>query len=191
MSAAEREPFRVQAEIDLRNFYQAQAQELVKGGKLLLQVFGRNDQHSTTDGLYDALSDALLATIDNGDLPAQYYEDLIIPIYCRSAPELISPFESDARLAKAFRIDQVDAREVSVPFNVERARTRDIAAWARRYTGFFRAVSETNVKLAMPSTVDVEDTADKIYAHMERLLAANPARYEFHYISIAIMLTRT
>ncbi len=163
VSDAEREPFRVQSDIDLRKFYQAQAQELVPGGKLLLQVFGRSDLHSTTDGLYDVLSDALLATVDSGDLPAKYYDDLIIPIYCRSARELTSPLQSDPLLAQAFRIDKVDTREVSVPFNVERARTGDIAAWARSYTRFFRAVTETNVKLAMPASVDVEQTAEKIY----------------------------
>ncbi len=191
VSAAEKEPFRVQSEIDLRKFYHARAHELVPGGKLLLQVFGRNDEQSTSDGLYDVLSDALLATVDAGDLPAQYYENLIIPIYCRSAQELTSPLQNDPLLAKAFRIDKVDSREVSVPFNAERARTGDIAAWARRYTGFFRAVTETNVKLAMPDAVDVEQTAEKIYQRMERLLAADPARYEFHYISIATLLTRT
>ncbi len=91
VSEAEREPFRFQAALDLRRFYGARAEELVSGGKLLIEVFGRDQVHSTSDGIYDVLSDALLDTIENGMLPKRIYEELIFPVYFRCLEEMLAP----------------------------------------------------------------------------------------------------
>jgi hypothetical protein len=190
VTEAEREPFRQQAVADVRGFYQARAEELVPGGKLLVQVFGRNDVHSTSDGIYDVLSDALLDIIDDGDLPPHVYENLDLPVYFRSLQELIAPIDKDGNLAGLFRIEQADTREIGVPFNEERAQTGDIEAWARNYTGFLRAFSESVVADAIPRTLAVAEIVDKVYRRIERLLIQDPGRYEFHYISLGVLLTR-
>ena len=124
VTQAENEPFRQQADADLRNFYHSRAQELVPGGKLLVQVFGRNDRYSTTDGLYDVMSDALLGLIDAGELPPRIYEDLIVPVYFRTVQELLAPIQGDEMLARAFRVDTVEDCDVNVPFNEELANWR-------------------------------------------------------------------
>jgi hypothetical protein len=190
VSEAESKPFRVQADADLRNFYRRRAEELLPGGKLLLQVFGRNDAHSTSHGIYDVLSDALLGLIDDSELPREFYEKLVIPVYCRTAHELTSALESDIDLAKAFRVEKVDACEVSVPFNEVLAQTGDVQAWARSYTGFLRAITEPVLSRELPETIAVSQTVEKIYRRIERLLVANPSHYELHYISVATLLTR-
>jgi hypothetical protein len=187
---AEREPFRLQAAEDLRRFYAARAEELVSGGKLLVQVFGRNEQHSTSYGIYDVLSDALLDQVEAGRLPKEVYERLVFPIYFRTLEELVAPIEADESLRTAFRTDHFEAREVPVPFNAALAATGDRSAWARSYTGFLRAFTESILAVAIPADVSKTDALDHIYRRVEKRLIEDPSRYEFHYISIATLLTR-
>ncbi len=186
----ERAPFRLQAENDLSRFYSTRAEELVIGGKLLVQIFGRNDCFSTSHGIYDVLSDAILDCVENGLLPRKVYEELIFPIYFRTIEELVSPIQTDTRLAKAFRVEKAESREVPVPFNVALADTGDEVTWARNYTGFLRAFTEAILGSALPDNLPRSITLDKIYQQVEQRLAADPARYEFHYISVGALLTR-
>lgn len=191
VSEEEREPYRLQAAADLLRFYGARAEELFPGGKLLVQVFGRNDAHSTSDGIYDVLSDALLDLIDDGVLPRELYEELVFPVYFRTVRELIAPVEGDGQFAGSFRVEEADVREVLVPFNAERARTGDVLMWARRYTGFLRAFTEPVLTVAIRDIFAKPEAVEEVYRRVERLLIEDPGRYEFHYISVAALLSRT
>ncbi len=187
---AEREPFRLQAETDLRAFYRARAEELVPGGKLLLQVFGRTETHSTSHGLYDAISDALLDLVDNSVLPQRVYEHLVFPVYFRTLKELTAPIEADSDLARAFRIDKAATIEVDAPFNAERTRTGDTQTWAKSYTCFMRDITEPVISDALPQTLPVPEILERIYERIERLLVTNPDYYQYRYISVGALLTR-
>ena len=190
VAESERAPFQRQAAKDLYQFYSARAEELVSGGKILVQVFGRNESFSTSDGVYDVLSDVVLDFVDKGILHREVYEKLIFPIYFRTLEELLTPIKKDARLSKAFRIEKADSIEVSVPFNKALAETGDKAEWARNYTGFLRAFSESVLAATLPCDAPRSDILDEIYLQVEQRLAADPARYEFHYISVAALLNR-
>ena len=122
------------------------------GGKLLLQVFGRTETHSTSDGIYDALSDALLDLIDNGVLAQRVYEDLVFPVYFRTLKELTAPIEADSDLARAFRIDKAATIEVDAPFNAEHTRTGDIQTWAKSYTSFLRRYRARHFRRLAPNS---------------------------------------
>lgn len=189
----EREPFRRQAASDLRRFYLARAGELVPGGKLLVQVFGRDEarDRSASDGIYDVLSDALLDLVDDGTLPATVYEDLVFPLYFRTAGELVEPIEADAALASAFRVDRAETVETPVPFNAERERDGDLGEWARRFTGFLRAFTEPVVAAAIPANLAADEILANLYRRVEARLEEDPARYEFRFISVGVLLTRT
>ena len=54
-------------------FYRARAAELKPGGKLLVQVFGRNDEYDTANGIVDGLSDAMLDMVTDGRLKRDVY----------------------------------------------------------------------------------------------------------------------
>ncbi|QDU49136.1 class I SAM-dependent methyltransferase [Gimesia panareensis] len=183
-------PFQEQAHHDLCEFYKARAAELVPGGKLLVQVFGRNATHSTGHGICDVLSDALLDFVEADLLPQSFYEDFLFPAYYRCPEELAAPIEQVPELASAFRIEQVEAIDAPVPFNTEFERTGDRKAWAESYTGFMRAFTEPVLAAALPADLVEEQIVAKIYQRIEQLLADNPERYEFHFISIAALLTR-
>jgi hypothetical protein len=190
VSEDERTPFRLQAEDDLHKFYSARAEEFVSGGKLLVQTFGRDERFSTSYGIYDVLSDAVLNCIEDGILPRKIYEELIFPIYFRTVEELVAPLEQDDRLAGFFRIEKAESREVPVPFNAALEDTGDITTWADSYTGFLRAFTEAILASALPDNICRTDMLNAIYQRVKQQLASDPARYEFHYISIAALLTR-
>ena len=190
VSEAEQQPFILQADTDLRRFYKARADELVPGGMLLLQVFGRDEIRSASDGLYDVLSDALLDLIDEGDLPQQLYEDLVFPVYFRTVDELTRPLETEVELKQAFQLEKAGSIEVAVPFNEERARTGDLTTWARSFTGFLRAFTEPVLTLALPKTASVADLVEKVYRRVESRLIDDPLHYEFRYISVGALLSR-
>ncbi|MCP4403065.1 MAG: class I SAM-dependent methyltransferase [bacterium] len=187
---AEREPFRLQAARDLRRFYGARAEELISGGKLLVEVFGRDEVHSTSDGIYDVLSDALLDAVEDGMLPRKFYEDLIFPVYFRTIEELVAPIGARKNLAEAFRIERAQVREVPVPFNVALENTGDVTVWARSYTGFLRAFTEPVLAAAISDESSRSEIIQEIYRKVELRLATDPGRYEFHYIALGILLTR-
>ena len=63
----------------MARFYRARAAELRPGGRLLVQVFGRNDEQSTTYGILDGLSDALLDMVDDGHLGRDVCESFVFP----------------------------------------------------------------------------------------------------------------
>jgi len=70
------------------------------------------------------------------------------------------------------------------------ANTGDKAKWARSYTGFLRAFTETILSSALPGNLPQADLVDKIYRQVDQRLTSDPDRYEFHYISVAVLLTR-
>ncbi len=136
------------------------------------------------------LSDSVLDCVEEGIFQREVYEELVFPIYFRTLGELLAPIEADSWLAKTFRVEKAETREVSVPFNVALNDNGDKVTWARSYTGFLRAFSESILASALPADLPLAETLDKIYYRVEHRLIANPASYEFHYISIAALLTR-
>lgn len=190
VSEAERAPYRRQAEQDLHNFYAARAEELVPGGKLLVQVFGRDDRYSTSHGIYDVLSDAVLDGVDDGTLDRAVYERLVFPIYFRTVEELVRPIEADDRLAGCFRLERHASHDVPIPFNTAFAESGDRTGWAKDYTGFLRAFTEAILAAALPDSPPQADTLESIYERVEQRLIDDPARYEFHFISVGALLTR-
>lgn len=182
-------PFRRESEANLRAFYAARAEELVPGGRLLVQCFGKNDEFSTSHGIYDVLSDAILDEVEAGALPRGVYERLVFPIVFRTSDDLVAPISMDADLSSRFRVDRADSVEVVVPFNrlQEEGRIED---WAAAYTRFFRAFTEAILSVGLPGSGDKTALVESIYQRAERRLIAEPSRYPFRYLSIGALLTR-
>ena len=190
VSQSELIPFQKQAYQDLSHFYTARAEELITGGKLLVQIFGKNETQSTGHGLMDVLSDALLDFVEADMLPHSFYEDFLFPAYYRDIEELTAPIRNEPELSASFQIEHADSRDVPVPFNMAFAKTDDRTTWANRYTNFLRAFTEPVLAATLPEDLPQESTIEKLYQRIEQLLVNDPERYEFHFISIATLLTR-
>jgi hypothetical protein len=179
--------FTHQAEQDLVRFLECRARELVPGGKLLLTSPGDTDDASVGNGFSHVLNDACLDLVAAGQLKRQEYERLTMPAYFRTIAELLAPLEQDGSPVRgAFTVNRAEALEVPTPFGVEFRRSGDVAAYARAYTGFLRAVSEPVIKAVLGEAAIVESLYDGIRARLQ----AEPERYLFRYILVATLLTR-
>lgn len=192
IAAHDKKTFEEQAQQDLKNFLEVRANELVKGGKLLLQQFARNDQASTVDGTIDALDNALRDHVETRAVSQDAYERYIHPVYLRNLDELIEPVKPDSgALSHLFTLDKAECYEVPIPFVEQFKQDYDAAAYAKQLVNFFRAFTETALQHALADTPNTASLLDSIYARAEDLIREAPHLYQFHFISVAMLLTRT
>jgi cyclopropane-fatty-acyl-phospholipid synthase len=183
--------FQRQAEQDLVRFLECRARELVPGGKLLLASPGDTDQACIADGLADVLNDACLDLVAAGRLEREQYRRLTMPVYFRTVAELLAPLErEDSPVRDAFTIERAEALEAPTPFLVAFRGGGDVAAYARAYTGFLRAVSEPVVRATLHRSDREAATLDCLYERVRARLLAEPERYAWRYIIVAALLTR-
>jgi hypothetical protein len=207
--------FTRQAEQDLVRFLESRARELVPGGKLLLASPGDTNQARVGDGLADVLNDACLDLVATGQLKQEEYERLTMPCYFRTVRELLAPVQREGSPVRgAFTVDRAHTLEVPPPFVVDFRRSGDATAYAGAYTGFIRAFSEPVVRAALrnggengagpprirglaplsPSSlqqpVGEAATVASLYERIRGRLVAEPERYLFRYILVAVLLTR-
>jgi hypothetical protein len=183
--------FSHQAEQDLLRFLECRAQELVPGGKLLLASPGDSDEGRVGDGLIDVLNDACLDLVAEGRLEQGQYERVTLPVYCRTVEELRSPLErGDSSVRSAFVVERARSLEVPTPFRDQLRRSGDVAAYAADYTGFLRAISEPVIQAAFDPAQRRAAIVDRLYERVRDRLLAEPDRYSFRYILVAMLLTR-
>jgi hypothetical protein len=183
--------FRRQAEQDLVQFLHHRARELVPGGKLLLTAQGESDHASPSHGLTNLLNDSCLDLVAAGRMELEEYERVTIPVYFRSLAELRAPLErEDSPVRRAFAIDRAETLEVPPPFLVEFRRGGDVATYAAACTGFLRAISEPVVRAALSAPQREPAVVEELYARIRARLLAEPERYVFRLIQVAVLLTR-
>jgi hypothetical protein len=183
--------FTRQAEQDLVRFLECRARELAPGGKLLLASPGDTNQARVGDGLADVLNDACLDLVSAGQLQREQYERLTMPVHFRTVAELLAPLErEDSPVRDAFTVDCAEAMEVSAPFSVEYQRGGDVAAYAGAFTGFVRAISEPVVRAAFNQPAGEGAAVEGLYKRIRARLLAQPERYWWRYIQVAVLLTR-
>nr|WP_256369077.1 class I SAM-dependent methyltransferase [Ruegeria sp. HKCCD4884] len=191
VSMEEESAFRRQAAQDVAEFLKVRAAELIPGGKVIVEVFGCTEDARTCDGIYDALNDAVLHFVENGEISQQTYAGYYQPVYFRSLEELTEPVINPAfEVSDYYSIEKAEAYEVSVPFCDVFNKSGDAAAYAHDFVGFFRAFTEAVLTNALPASEGRSALVNNIYAKAQDLIRENPELYPFRYASVAMMLTR-
>jgi hypothetical protein len=175
---------------DLVRFLEKRAQELVKGGKLLLVTPGDTEAQRIADGLYDALNDACLDLIAAGRLQRERYERFTMPIYFRTLAEMLAPLERESSPIKGnFTVDRAETLEVPTPFFIAFDQSRDAAKLAEDYTGFLRAFSEPVARSALSGNESDVGIIEELYARIRQRIQSDPERYRFRYFVAATLFT--
>jgi gibberellin A4 carboxyl methyltransferase len=65
-----------------------------------------------------------------------------------------------------------------------------VAAYARAYTGFLRAISEPVVRAALKQPEGEAVIVERLYGRIRARLLAEPERYLWRYVVVAALLTR-
>ncbi|WP_298959788.1 hypothetical protein [uncultured Roseibium sp.] len=191
VSETDRQTFADLAKQDVADFLKVRARELAPGGKLIVQVFGRDSDASTSDGIYDLLNDAILAFVESGEISREAYASYYQPVYMRSLEELTVPATDPSyAVSDLFKLDQSMSYEVPVPFNEAFQQDSDLTQYAACYVNFFRAFTEAVLKNALPDNAERDQLVDRVYAKALELLKANPEAYPFRYMAVAMLLTR-
>lgn len=186
------EAFRSQADRDLVRFLERRAAELVPGGKLLVAGPGDDARGRCADGIYDVLNDSLLDLVEQGSIPRDRYERVLIPVYFRTPDETILPLHRlGSSVRGLFTVDRAETLEVPTPWVAAFQQTRDIEAYAARYTGFLRAFSEPILRKALEGPGFDTLVLEKLYQRLNERVQAEPDRYPFRYVLTAALLTRT
>src|SRR5262249_49003138 len=148
-------------------------------------------QARVSDGFCEVLNDACLDLVAAGRLGREEHERLPMPVYFRTLAELLAPLErQDSPVRGVFAVERAQALEGPTPFLVEFPRSRDVAAYARSYTGFVRAISEPVVKAAFGQPEEHGVTIECLYQRICARLLSEPERYLWRYIIVAVLLTR-
>jgi hypothetical protein len=185
------EAFAQQAERDLTRFLERRAVELAPGGQLLIIIPGRIGERRTSDGLYDVLNDACVDLVSAGRLTRDRLERFVLPVFFRSLDELLAPLDRDGSPVQgAYRVARAESREVPTPFVEQFHRTGDAAAYAVAYCNFLRACSEPVIAAGLVGPDGDPTLTTALYERVRERLLAEPERYLFHNLEVAVLLTR-
>jgi hypothetical protein len=183
--------FSRQAERDWLRFLECRAREMTPGGKLIVGCPGENADHCCSEGLYDVFNDACLDLVAAGSVSRERYERLTMPLYFRTVEDLRAPLQgADSPVRGLFAIDRAESLEAPTPFGDALRQTGDVAAHADAFTGFLRAFTEPIARVALLGPGDDASVIETLFQRVRQRLYQEPGRYEFHYIVVAIVLTR-
>jgi len=163
----------------------------VRGGKLLITVFGASGSRCAGHGIYDALNDAILERADAGRIGRDEYERYYQPIYFRTLEELVAPVaDTNSSHSSTYRLERSEAYEIKTPFVEKYRATTDAGRYARAFTDFFRAFTEPVLRIAFLAHADIDALVSDIFSRAERLIRENPEGYDYHYVCVAALMTR-
>ncbi len=183
-----------QAASDWLAFLTARADELQPGGVLLVQMLGSDADADpvrvSAAGLLQLMNECARQMVDAGDLPAAAYAAYCFPVVPRTLQEAAAPVAGP--LADRLELLHCGLTAVPSPYQVAFEKTGDAAAFARSYTAFTRAFSETSLRQGLFSKGqgDPDALADRFYGLMSEKLTANPEAYPFDDLTLAVMVRR-
>ena len=183
-----------QAATDWEAFLAARADELQPGGVLLVQMLGSDGNEDpirvSAAGLLKLMNECALKLVDGGEIPRDAYAAYCFPAVPRTVEEATAPVTG----ALADRLELLHCGLTNVPSPYQQAleKTGDVEAFAKHYTAFTRAFSESSLTRGVFAfgKGDPAKLADRFYALMESALAAKPDDYPFDDLTLAVLVRR-
>jgi len=183
-----------QAAADWEAFLAARADELQPGGVLLVQMLGADGSADpvrvSAAGLLRLMNECALELVDVGEVPREVYAHYCFPVVPRTIEEARAPIEGP--LADKLELLHCGLTPVPSPYQMTLDETGDVAAFAKSYTAFTRAFSETSLRegLFKDGKASADALAARFYAAMETTLNARPQDYPFDDLTLAVMVRR-
>jgi hypothetical protein len=176
-----------QAHADWTRFLELRADELVPGGRLVLDMMGRHEGGASTGGrLWAQIRSVVEELVDEGHLDAARVDGYVFPVYERTMAEVRRPFEQ--ALGDRFVLEQIELRDSDPPAWQRYAADGDAAVFARSFVGFVRAFSEPSLRAAL----DPGGAAlDELYRRLEQRAADDPSSFAFTVHVLSAVIVRT
>lgn len=183
-----------QAASDWEAFLSARAEELQPGGVLLVQMLGSDGTvdpvRVSAAGLMRLMNACILELVDGGEIPSDVYARYGFPVVPRTIAEASAPVEG--RLADRLELLHCGLTPVASPYQAAFDRTGDAATFARDYTAFTRAFSESTLRdgVLRFARSGADNAANRMYGLMQEALVARPGDYLFDDLTLAVMVRR-
>ena len=136
------------------------------------------------------MNERALTLVDAGEIPKDVYARYCFPVVPRTVEEAKAPIEGP--LADRLELLHCGLTPVPSPYQVALDKTGDVAAFAKNYTAFTRAFSESSLRegLFQYGKGGADALADKFYASMQKALNERPRDYPFDDLTLAVMVRR-
>ena len=183
-----------QAASDWQAFLAARAEELQPGGVLLVQMLGvdgnADPSRVSAAGLLRLMNECALQLVDSGDIPKDVYAAYCFPVVPRTLEEATAPLKDV--LADRLELIHCGLNFVPSPYQAALEKTGDAAGFAKSYTAFTRAFSESSLRQGVFNLGrgDPGKLSDRFYGMMEGALTATPQAYPFDDLTLSIMARR-
>lgn len=183
-----------QAADDWAAFLAARADELKPGGVLIVQMLGSDGGvdpvRVSAAGLMHLMNLCIIEQIDSGDVPADVYSRYCFPVVPRTVTEATAPLSGP--LGGRLELLHCGLTPVASPYRAALERTGDVAAFARDYTDFTRAFSESSLRdgVFRFARSGADAAVDRLYGAMRNALAERPDDYRFDDLTLAVVLRR-
>lgn len=121
--------------------------------------------------------------------------DFVYPVCFRRSDEMRGPLDREADLSQAFEIVEATNERLPMPTEQALAKTGDVAAYAKAYTGFVRAFADSTLRTGLfdgstSSAADAGTLADDFFRRLHDLFAAEPNRHGFEHRVATLVLRR-
>jgi len=161
-----------QAHGDWSRFLELRADELVPGGRLVLDMMGRHEGGTSTGGkLWTQVRAVVDELIDEGRLDGSLVDGYVFPAYERTLDEVRRPFGED--LGERFELEHVALSDSETPAWQRYEADGDADVFARAFVGFVRAFSEPTLRAALDPD---GATLDELYRRLEQRAAGDRPR---------------
>jgi hypothetical protein len=163
-----------QANADLTRFLELRADELAPGGRLIINMMGIPEGGIAAGHyLWEHVRAICEAMIDEGRLDKTRVDAYVLPVYERTAAEVRKPFAE--AIGQRLILENLDIVPVPNPAKEQYRKDGDAKAFARDFTGFFRAWSEPSLQEALMPGGGI----DELYRRLESRLSDDADGFEF------------
>jgi salicylate 1-O-methyltransferase len=123
-------------------------------------------------------------------LSADEYNEMAIPTYYRTAQEWKEPFSSDSDIAQSLALDRFEELVLPDVYLERYEQDGDAEAFAKTYTGFFKAAFEPCLFVSLSDKRTPDDrqrVIDSFSQGLQSALAKDPKKYSCRWV-IQLML---
>ena len=152
------------AAADWLAFCEARESELSPGGGLLVQGIATTAEGTSARLLLEQMWDVAAALAGDGQIDADALDRYVFPVYCRTVDEATV-------LPEGLEVLSARVDEVANPYWERLEATGDREAYARDYTAFVRAFSESTMRDNLFGSAEL---TDEFFTRFEAATAADP-----------------
>jgi SAM dependent carboxyl methyltransferase len=184
LEGAAAEEMAAQADADWARFLELRADELAPGGRLIVNMMGiPAGGIAAGHDLWEHVRAICADMIDEGRLDKTRVDGYVLPVYERTAEEVRRPFEE--AIGQRLSLGDLEIRAVPNPVRERYRHDGDAGAFARDFTGFFRAWSEPSLEEALMPDGGI----DELYRRLERRLEEDAEEFSFEIHAVTSVMT--